>query len=84
MRYDEKERKKFYSRIPFIFDPGKKIQKKIVKKFKKKKKTSSLHYFLPNLDEFGRESEKKILVWNSVCTRPWQENSEKNSKKFEK
>jgi len=26
---------KFYSRIPFILDPGKKIPKKIVKKFKK-------------------------------------------------
>ena len=35
MRYDEKERKKFQSRIPFILDPGKKIPKKIVKKLKK-------------------------------------------------
>ena len=33
----EKERKKFYTRIPFILDPGKKIQKKIEKKIKKLK-----------------------------------------------
>ena len=35
MGYDEKERKKFQSRIPFILDPGNKIPKKIVKKLKK-------------------------------------------------
>ena len=35
MRSAEVEKKKFYSRIPFILDPGKKISKKIVKIFKK-------------------------------------------------
>ena len=35
MRQAKNERKKFQSRIPFIFDPGKKIPKKILKKFKK-------------------------------------------------
>ena len=34
MRKPEKERKKRYSRIPFILDPGKKIPKEIAKKFK--------------------------------------------------
>ena len=34
MRFGEKGRKKFYSRIPFILDPGKKIPKKIAKTFK--------------------------------------------------
>ena len=34
MRKAEKEREKRYSRIPFILDPGKKIPKKIAKKFK--------------------------------------------------
>ena len=34
MRQAEKEGKKFYSRMPFILDPGKKIPKKIVKKLK--------------------------------------------------
>ena len=33
----EIERKKFWSRIPFILDPGKKIPKIIAKKFKKQK-----------------------------------------------
>ena len=35
MRKAEKVKTKFYSRIPFILDPGKKMSKKIVKKFKK-------------------------------------------------
>ena len=37
MRQAEKEKKKFYSRIPFILDRGKKILKKIAKKLKKLK-----------------------------------------------
>jgi len=32
----------------------------------------------------GRKRENKILVQNSVYTRPGQENSEKNSKKIQK
>ena len=35
MRQAKKEKKKFQSRILFILDPGKKIPKKIVRKFKK-------------------------------------------------
>ena len=35
MRSTEKVKTKFHYRIPFILDPGKKILKKIVKKFKK-------------------------------------------------
>ena len=34
MRKAEKERKKRYSRIPFVLDTGKKIPKKIAKNFK--------------------------------------------------
>ena len=57
----------------------------MAKKLKKlKKKTSFRHYFLPKWDEIGREREKKILLPNSVHTRPRHENSEKNSKKIEK
>ena len=56
----------------------------MAKKLKKLKKTSFRHYFLPKWDEIGREREKKILLPNSVHTRPRQENSEKNSKKIEK
>ena len=45
----------------------------------------SRHYFQPKRDEIGREREKKkILVPNSVHTRPEQENFKKNSKKIEK
>ena len=40
--------------------------------------------FLAKRDEIGREREEKILVPNSVHTRPGQENSEKNSKKIKK
>ena len=47
-------------------------------------KTSSWLYFLPNLDELGWESEKKILHPNSVPTRLGEENSEKNNKKIQK
>ena len=35
-------------------------------------------------DEMGQEREKKILVPNSVHTRPVKENSEKNRKKIQK
>ena len=59
MRQAEKEKKKFYFRIPFKLDTGKKIPKKIAKKLKKLKKTSFRHYFLPKRDEIGREREKK-------------------------
>ena len=83
MRQAVKARKKFQSRIPFILDPGMKIPKKIGKKFKKLK-TTFRHYFQPKRDEIGRESEKKILVPNSVRTRPRQENSKKKSKKIRK
>ena len=37
MRLAEKEKKKFYFRIPFILDSGKKIPKNIAKKFQKLK-----------------------------------------------
>ena len=48
------------------------MPKKIAGKFKKLK------------NQIGRERETKILVPNSVHTRPGQENSEKNSKKIKK
>ena len=79
-----KGKKKIYSRIPFMLAPGKKIQKKNGKKIQKTKKTSFRHYFLPKRDEIGREREKKILLPNSVHTRPRQEDSKKKSNKIEK
>ena len=48
------------------------------------KKLLSSNIFKPKRDEVGQESEKKILVPNSVHSRPGKENSEKNSKKTQK
>ena len=84
MRLAEKVKTKFYSRIPFLLDPGKKIPKKNSKKNSKNYKTSSRYYFSPKRDEIGRKSENKILLQYSVHTRPGQEYSEKNSKKIQK
>ena len=40
---------------------------------------------MPKRDEIGQKSENKILLQNSVHTRPGQENSDKKIvKKFEK
>ena len=39
---------------------------------------------MPKRDEIAQEREKKILVLNSVHTRPGQEYSEKNSKRNQK
>ena len=36
------------------------------------------------MDEIGQERENKILVPNSVHTRPVKENSQKNNKKIKK
>ena len=69
--------------MPFMLDPGKKIPKKIGKKFKKLKNLFPA-LFLAKRDEITREREKKIVVPNFVHTRPRQENSENNSKKFQK
>ena len=72
------------SRIPFILDPGKKIAKRIEKKFKK------LKHLFPAilLDKTGRDrrkkTEKKNFVPNSIHHRPGEGNSEKNSKKIQK
>ena len=85
MRQTKKVKTKFYSRIPFIRPRqenseknSKKIQK-IIKPF-----PDNRPYFQPNGAEKDRKSENKILVSNSVHTRPGQENSEKNSKKIQK
>ena len=66
-----------------MLDPGKKIRKKIETKIKKFKNLIPT-LFLAKWDEISRESEKKILVPNSIHTQPGQENSEKNSKKIKK
>ena len=66
--------------MSFILDPGKKIPKKIAKKFKKLKKPLSDIIFSQNGMRQAKKERKKILLPNSVQTRLGIENSEKNSK----
>ena len=83
MKLAETERKKFQSRIPFLLDPGQKIQKN-AEKFKKLKK---YHYGIASIQYGIRQAEKekkKKLVPNSVASRLGQENSKTIAKKFEK
>ena len=54
------------------------------KKIEKIEKPLSDIIYSQNGDEICRERGKKILLPNSVPTRPGQENSETYSKKFEK
>ena len=42
------------------------------------------HYLYPKRDNIGLKGDKKILVTNSVHTRPGQENSKKIEIKFKK
>ena len=84
MRQADSGRKKFQARIPLILDPGKKILKKNSKQIQKILKTTFRHYLQPKRDEIGTKREKKILVPNSVHTRPRKENSKKNRKKIQK
>ena len=70
--------------MSFIFDPGKKILKKIAKKLKKLKKPLSDIIFCRNGMRLAGKGKKKILLPNFVQARPRQENSEKNGKRIEK
>ena len=84
MRQAEKEKKKFYFRIPFELDSGKKIPKKIAKKLKKLKKPLSDFIFCQNGMSQAETEKKEILLPNSVHTRLGQENSEKVANKLKK
>ena len=70
MREAKKEKKKFYFRIPFKPDSGKKITKKIAKKLKKLKKTLSDINFSQNGMRSAEIEKKEILLPNSIHTRP--------------
>ena len=61
MRLVEKERKKFWSRIPFILGPGKKISKKIEKKSQKIKKSLSELFLAKTGVDRPKNRGKKIL-----------------------
>ena len=82
MRQTEKERKYFYSCIPFKLDSGKKIPKKIAKKLKKLKIVLPTLFLAKTGRDRLRKREKNFTPeFRSYSTR--QENSEKNSKKIE-
>ena len=62
MRQDEKEKKKFYFRILFKPDSGKKIPKKIAKKLEKlKKPLSDINFSQNGMRQIDREREKKKI-----------------------
>ena len=69
--------------MPFILDPAKKIPKKVVKNCKNFKTSFDIISSQNGMREAEKE-KKKILLQNSVHTRPGQENSEKSSKKIQK
>ena len=69
--------------MPFILNPGKKIPKKIAKKFKKLKNIFPALFLAKTGWDKSRKWEKN-LVPNSVHTQPGQQNYEKNSKKIQK
>ena len=82
MRQAKKRRKKFQARIPLILDPGKKIPKKIAKKFKKFKKPLSSIIF----SQHGmRQAEKGGKIFQSripFIPDPGKKIPKKIAKKF--
>ena len=70
MRQAEKGRKKIYPKFRSYSIPARKFQKKIAKKLEKLKKTLFGIIFIPNGMRKAVKERKKILVQNSVHTRP--------------
>ena len=84
MREAEKEKKKFYFRIPFKPDSGKKIPKKIEKKLGKiKKPLSDINFSLNGMRQAEKE-KKKILLPMSFILDPAKIIPKKIVKKFKK
>ena len=64
------KKKKIYSRIPFIFDPGKKIPKKIEKKVKKLKNIfPELFLDKTGIDRPKKRKKKFSLEFRSYSAR---------------
>ena len=83
MREAEKERKKIDSRIPFIVGPGKKILKKIAKKFKKLKNLFLELFLAKTRWDRPRKREKNFSPeFRSYTTRvrKFRKKKQKNSK----
>ena len=80
----EEERKKFYTRIPFIHDSGKKIPKKIEKKIKKQKNLFLALFLAKTGWDRPRKREKNFSPeFRSYPTRA-RKFEIKNSKKIQK
>ena len=84
MRQAEKEKKKFYSRISFILDQGKKIPKKIAKKLKKIKKPLSDIIFCQNRMRQAEKERKKYQSRIPYILDPGKKIPKKIAKKFKK
>ena len=84
MRQAGKERKKFYSRIPFILDPGKKIPKKIEKKKQKIKKPLSDIFFSQNGIGQAEKERKKFQSRNPFILNHGKKIPKKIAKKLKK
>ena len=84
MRQAEKERKKIQNRIPFIIDPGKKIQKKNIKKIQKTKKPLSGVIFSQNGMRQAEKERKKFQTRIPIILDPGNEIPKKIAKKYVK
>ena len=77
-------KKKFYSRIPFILDPGKKISKKIEQKFKKIIKPLPGIIFCQNETRKARKVKIKFYSRIPFILDPGKKIPKKIVKKFKK
>ena len=84
MRQPKKERKKFYFRIPFKPDSGKKIPKKISKKFQKLKKPLSDINFCQNGMRSAEIVKKKFYSRIPFIHDPGKKIPKKIAKKLKK
>ena len=79
----EREKKKFYFRIQFVLDSGKKIPKKIVKKLKKLKKPLSDIIFNQNVMRQAEKAKKNFTSEfrsNPTRVRKFRKKLQKNWK----
>ena len=84
MRQAEKEKKKFYFRIPFKPDQGKKIPKKIAKNLEKLKKPLSDINFSQNGFRQAEKEKKKNYYRIPFILDPGMKIPKKIAKKFKK
>ena len=84
MRQAEKERKKFYYRIPFLLDTGKKIPKKKSKKIEKTKKPLSDIIFSQNGKRLAEKARKKFQSRIPYILNPGKKIPKKMAKKNKK